>query len=86
LLPDLHECLQAEMIAAKILAAVSAPMNIGSATIPISVSVGVCTYPQGGRKPERLLQNVDIAMYRAKASGRNGFQVYRPGTMTSNQS
>jgi diguanylate cyclase (GGDEF)-like protein len=86
LLPDLHECLQAEMIAAKIVAAISAPMDVGSTKVPISVSVGICTYPQGGRSLETLLQNVDIAMYWAKANGRDGFQVYRPGAFPSKQS
>jgi diguanylate cyclase (GGDEF)-like protein len=80
LLPDLHAREEAESIAAKIVAAVSSPFLIGSAPLPlpITVSVGVCTYPDAGLDMEKLLQHVDDAMYSIKASGRNGFKVYKP--------
>ncbi|MGB7549704.1 MAG: GGDEF domain-containing protein [Terracidiphilus sp.] len=83
LLPDLHEPEEAELIAAKIVAAISAPILIGSAHISITVSLGVCTYPEGGKDSQKLLQSVDAAMYNVKAQGRNGFQVYRPGKIST---
>jgi diguanylate cyclase (GGDEF)-like protein len=83
LLPDLHQPEEAELIAAKIVAAISAPILIGSAHISITVSLGVCTYPEGGKDSQKLLQSVDAAMYNVKAQGRNGFQVYRPGKLST---
>lgn len=37
----------------------------------VTVSVGVTTYPDNGAAPERLVQLVDQAMYRAKELGKN---------------
>ena len=76
LLPDLHEAAEAERIAASIVAGVAKPMELGGKQIGISASVGVCTAPRSGADPERLLQCVDHAMYRAKARGKNCFQIY----------
>jgi diguanylate cyclase (GGDEF)-like protein len=85
LLPDLQSPAEAETIAGKIVVSVSAPIHLGQAEAPISVSVGVCTYPLGGSDSAALLENVDIAMYQAKAKGRNGFQVYTPDMAQASQ-
>lgn len=76
LLTDLHEASEAKTIAGVIIGQVSKPVLLGSVTIPITVSVGVCPYPLGGSDPETLLQHADTAMYLAKASGRNQCEVY----------
>jgi diguanylate cyclase (GGDEF)-like protein len=80
LLPDLHEREEAQIIAAKIVAAVSAPFVVKASqpSIPVTVSVGVCTYPDAGLNMELLLQHVDAAMYSVKTHGKNGFKVYQP--------
>jgi diguanylate cyclase (GGDEF)-like protein len=85
LLPDLHTRDEAQTIAAKVVASVAAPFNIGNEQSPIhvTVSVGVCTYPEAGLTIENLLRHVDDAMYNVKAHGRNGFQVYQPAEMQS---
>jgi diguanylate cyclase (GGDEF)-like protein len=75
LLPDLHEAAEAERIAAKIVAAVAEPIDLDSEEFDISASVGVCTAPRTGADPERLLQAVDHAMYRAKARGKNCYHI-----------
>lgn len=85
LMPDLHEPEEASMIAAKIVATGSAPFQLGAAEVRVSVSVGVCTFPEGGTDAKTLLQSVDTAMYRAKALGKNRFQIYSP-EYASNQS
>ncbi len=77
LLPDLHSPSEAETIAAKILATISVPIEVGAARVPVSASVGVCTSPKEGVDPEKLLQCADAAMYRAKSSGRNRYHVYQ---------
>jgi diguanylate cyclase (GGDEF)-like protein len=78
LLPDLHTPGEAKSIAAKIVASVSVPIDIGPARLPVTVSVGVCTYPEGGSDEEELMRHADSAMYTVKAHGGNGSQVYGP--------
>ena len=77
LLRDVRDSSEAELIGAKMVANVSAPAEIASRQMPVSASVGVCMHPEGGTDAETLLQNVDAAMYRAKAAGRNSFSVHR---------
>jgi diguanylate cyclase (GGDEF)-like protein len=76
LLNDLTESGQAEMIAAKIVAALSIPVQIGRHEMPVSVSVGVCAISDGATDADVLLKSVDTAMYQAKAHGRNCFRVF----------
>jgi diguanylate cyclase (GGDEF)-like protein len=75
LLPDLRKPQEAEMIGSKILDAVSSPIDLGVATVSVTVSIGVSTYPEGGKDGEGLLRSADAAMYSAKTSGRNALHV-----------
>ncbi len=83
LLTDLHETAQAESIAAKILNAISAPIDIGNHVASITASVGICAYPGDGADAGQLLQNVNDAMYSAKKRGRNTFELYRPAVLST---
>ncbi len=80
LLPDLRVPHEAEMIAAKIVTAVSSPISIAATLVAVTVSVGVVTCPPGVQDAESLLECADQAMYAAKEKGKNCFQVYRPKT------
>ena len=75
ILPDLHTSAEAETIAAKVVAAISQPIELDGEHIDISASVGVCTAPRSDANAEKLLQAVDQAMYRAKARGKNCYHV-----------
>jgi diguanylate cyclase (GGDEF)-like protein len=76
LLPEVHDLKEAERIAGKIVAALSVPMKIGNRTVPVTVSVGVCSAFGSGLDADELLASVDAAMYQAKAQGRNRFHVF----------
>lgn len=76
LLHNIKDAAEAAEIGAKVVASISAPAQIVGRPIPISASVGVCIYPDGGADADCLLQNVDAAMYKAKAEGRNSCAVY----------
>jgi diguanylate cyclase (GGDEF)-like protein len=52
------------------------PITIGDHEINITVSVGLCIYPDYGLEADQLLKNADAAMYRIKDSGRNGLQIF----------
>jgi diguanylate cyclase (GGDEF)-like protein len=78
LLPDLQTRNDAEQIAAMVVSSLSKPFDFGNLHASVSVSVGVCTYPDGGTDATTLLQGADAAMYQAKAQGRNGYRVFTP--------
>ncbi|MBU3068677.1 EAL domain-containing protein [Aestuariicella sp. G3-2] len=67
---------QIRFLVKRILESLSEPAALGDQKIDISVSIGVATYPECGQTPVELMQSADIAMYRAKASGRNQVQYY----------
>jgi diguanylate cyclase (GGDEF)-like protein len=47
-------------------------IRYGSGTLPpITVSIGIATYPEAGRSPQDLLRVADGALYIAKKKGRN---------------
>jgi diguanylate cyclase (GGDEF)-like protein len=55
------------------------PFNVGGRELHTSTSVGVALFPDDGEDLDTLLKNADIAMYRAKARGRDAFEFYTPG-------
>jgi diguanylate cyclase (GGDEF)-like protein/PAS domain S-box-containing protein len=62
---------QAEDFARRLTSAVTAPMKLREQTLVATVSVGVALAPADGTNPELLLKSADLALYKAKASGRN---------------
>jgi diguanylate cyclase (GGDEF)-like protein/PAS domain S-box-containing protein len=63
-------------IAAKILAAMALPLEAGDYRLRISTSIGISHSPAHGTDADTLLKKADIAMYRAKQCGRNGYRYY----------
>lgn len=54
------------------------PLQIDDKTIPISVSIGVASYPVHGDKLDLLARNADKALYLSKSNGRNRVTTYTP--------
>ncbi|WP_099353323.1 EAL domain-containing protein [Fredinandcohnia onubensis] len=52
------------------------PVNIEDFELIITTSVGISTFPENGKTIEELIKNADAALYRAKASGKNTYQIY----------
>jgi diguanylate cyclase (GGDEF)-like protein len=65
-------------LAAKLLACLDGPAAIADNELFASASIGVSFFPEDGDSPLVLQKNADIAMYRAKAKGRNGFELFSP--------
>lgn len=60
----------------RIMDAVAQPLTIDGHEFFPTCSMGVAVYPADGDDVETLMTHADIAMYRAKESGRNNFQFY----------
>jgi len=83
LLGDLRENQQAVETAETLLGALKQPFTIAGEDIVVSASIGLVLHPNDGDDAENLLKKVDIAMYRAKAEGRNVCRAFDPAMMTS---
>ncbi|HEX2039699.1 MAG TPA: EAL domain-containing protein [Acidimicrobiales bacterium] len=66
----------ATVVASKVLDAFRAPFVVGDHELFMTPSVGIALYPGDGMRYETLLKHADIAMYRAKARGGNGYELY----------
>ena len=69
---------QAETVAAKIVAAMSAPFQLADFMYTVSTSVGVTMISGMTDTVESALKQADTAMYQAKAAGRNTFRFFDP--------
>jgi diguanylate cyclase (GGDEF)-like protein/PAS domain S-box-containing protein len=78
LLPDVGRGNQAARMAEKILATVARPMEVDGHRLYLTTSIGISLFPADGDDAEALLTSADIAMYRAKEQGRNGYQLCTP--------
>ena len=67
-----HEVVE---LARRIVASFARPLVVGAREASITVSVGV-SFGRSASTPEELLSNADLAMYEAKANGKNRFEVY----------
>lgn len=76
LMENLVEGQDAAILAQKILAVLEHPFNLADQTLYISASIGISIYPGDGSEAETLLKNADMAMYRAKADGRNAYRFF----------
>ena len=60
----------------RVMAAISQPFVIDEREFKVTCSIGIASFPRDGEDADTLLRNADTAMYRAKALGRNTFQLY----------
>jgi len=63
-------------LATRLLDAINAPYEIEGHQILIGTSIGIVLAPADGIEVEQLLKNADLALYRAKAEGRNAFRLF----------
>ena len=53
------------------------PFRVEHSEVYLGVSVGIAVYPLDAADAERLIQNADLAMYRAKEQGKNSFGLFQ---------
>ena len=76
LLSDIDSSNGVRHIAEKILTRVGAPIAINNQEIINTVSIGITLGPSDGEDASTLMRNADMAMYQAKAMGRNNYQFF----------
>jgi len=75
---DGHEATPSQAVLRKILDSIAAPVQLAGQEHAVTCSMGVSIYPADTTDPQLLMRYADIAMYRAKESGRNQVQFYEP--------
>src|SRR5690606_11368152 len=68
---------QVRAIAEKLRNLIAEPMTLDSHRLQVTPSIGIALIPDHGSEPADLLKRADIALYRAKDSGRNALQIFR---------
>lgn len=68
----------ADDIASQIVETMRGTFSLQGRELQISASVGIALYPFDGTDIETLMKKADIAMYHAKAAGRDQYQMFAP--------
>lgn len=71
LLPAVRQASDGERVAAKLRAAIAAPIEFAGQVMDVGASIGVVVSPDAGEDVAQLLHAADLAMYRAKQAGRS---------------
>ena len=78
LLPEVSDDADAERVALRILESLREPIFVSGQECFVTASVGVAIFPRDGTSVVDLLRNSDVAMYSAKAQGKNSSAIYSP--------
>ena len=76
---DAHDAESAAVkVARRIMEAFVLPVGVGSESVAVYVSVGIAASHGADSSAEELIRDADVAMYKAKASGKGHFEVFHP--------
>jgi diguanylate cyclase (GGDEF)-like protein/PAS domain S-box-containing protein len=78
LIEEFGEPAQVGEVAKKVLDTVSWPYGVQGQESQVTASIGISTFPDDGKDAQALLRSADMAMYRAKEQGKNGFRFFAP--------
>jgi diguanylate cyclase (GGDEF)-like protein len=76
LLSDIHNPHAAGPVAQRLVDTLAKPIYVSGQKCHVSASIGMTIYPIDGRDTNELIKNADIAMYHAKAMGKNNYQYF----------
>lgn len=77
-LPHVGCAAELQQMGRRITAALEAPVPVAGQLLHVSASVGFAVYPDHATDVVRLTSNADMALYRAKAAGKNRTVIYDP--------
>jgi diguanylate cyclase (GGDEF)-like protein/PAS domain S-box-containing protein len=82
LLEDIPDILTAVHMADRILRELTAPIKLDNHELFTSASMGIALSSTGYDRPEDILRDADMTMYRAKAQGRSCHELFEAGMRT----
>ena len=84
ILTDLKHRDDAIHVAENIVKSFSSPLQINSQLIPVTLSLGISIFESGSTDSTiDLMKKADMALYEAKAAGRNGFRLFENALTSS---
>ncbi|QTL37715.1 EAL domain-containing protein [Pseudoalteromonas viridis] len=78
LLSQISEVEDAAKVAEKILTSLAQPFNINGFEVISGASIGIAIMPDDANEQQEILRRADLAMYKAKESGRNQYHYFAP--------
>ncbi|PWT87818.1 MAG: bifunctional diguanylate cyclase/phosphodiesterase [Proteobacteria bacterium] len=66
----------AARLAQHLIEVVRAPFVIEGNAVTVGTSIGIAVAPADGSEPTQLIKNADLALYRGKSQGRNGYRFF----------
>ena len=78
-LPESGDAVSVSRVVQRLMDCIAAPITVAGHELAVSCSAGIAKYPDDGDSPDALIDNADIAMYKAKELGRNNVQFFEPG-------
>jgi diguanylate cyclase (GGDEF)-like protein/PAS domain S-box-containing protein len=78
LLENIDNQYGASLVAEKLVQMFEEPFMVAGHELFVTCSVGISLFPDDAADLNMLIRNADVAMYQAKARGRNGYSFYAP--------
>ena len=69
---------EATKVAEKLVGAFDSPYFVGTEAIYLGVNAGIAMFPENGTNGDELAANANLALERSKATGRRGFEFFKP--------
>jgi diguanylate cyclase (GGDEF)-like protein/PAS domain S-box-containing protein len=77
LMEDLKEAGHCASRAQELIGEIARPLQLRGHTVEIGASLGIAFFPEDGADPVELMKRADMAMYAAKAAGRNTYRFFQ---------
>jgi diguanylate cyclase (GGDEF)-like protein len=74
---ETHQQEGATTLARRIIDAITQPFDLYGNQASVGISIGIVMAPEHDVEPEGLLKRADLALYDAKANGRNDFRIFQ---------
>lgn len=75
----------AGLTAERLVAAVQTPFSYHGSSVVVGASTGIAAYPEHGEDASAVMSAADLALYRAKASGKGCSVLFRPEFLAAEQ-
>lgn len=76
ILPNQSDVTAIQDLAGRLIAAAREPISVDGQIAQVGMSIGIALAPTDGTRPEQLLRNADLALYRAKGDGRSVYRFF----------